>query len=572
MDIQQHIQTTINQLCEGIHEREQIIAVCLLGTIAGHNTFLYGPPGTAKSLISRRLANAFENPQYFEYLMNRFSTPEEIFGPVSIKALKQDQYLRKTEHYLPKLEFGKFNTVIAGKIAGKNFDSHNEQYLPLMVSNPLYYDNYKIEIAKDNSFSLKLPLYTSNTFGLIQSQMFRGKVIFTSTAPTTLNLRLDSLGKSYDNIMTNSLGLTCDDFNRMDTITYNILMDSPQIDGFKTNEMTLDQFFNYSCQYIETQIGKVKSRNLPKKIEELLSIDLKIWYLSSIFLSYENYRYRFCEDTQKETFEEFKKRIAKPNTSYYQKVFEYIDLNNSYYCYSPNFCMMMKDLLKNKEINIPSIGDTQPTVWLSQVKEILGNSVDDKSLFGQLLVAQSYIIQLEESSNFLSEKQKTNIQDFYKGALWQNLVLEKNKTMIALKSEQSIKETPKVDKSKIIETIVSMHKGKTVLIDFWATWCGPCVNAISELEPLKKELMEKGVDFVYITNVTSPIGLWRSKIKDIMGDHYYLKDEEWKQILDDFGFKVIPSYLIYDKNGVLKHKFTSHPGIKEMVNRINDAL
>ncbi len=478
----------------------------------------------------------------------------------------------QTEHYLPKLEFGKFNTEIAGKIEGKNFDSHNEQYLPLMVSNPLYYDNYKIEIAKDNSFSLKLPLYTSNTFGLIQSQMFRGKVIFTSTAPTTLNLRLDSLGKSYDNIMTNSLGLTCDDFNRMDTITYNILMDSPQIDGFKTNEMTLDQFFNYSCQYIETQIGKVKSRNLPKKIEELLSIDLKIWYLSSIFLSYENYRYRFCEDTQKETFEEFKKRIAKPNTSYYQKVFEYIDLNNSYYCYSPNFCMMMKDLLKNKEINIPSIGDTQPTVWLSQVKEILGNSVDDKSLFGQLLVAQSYIIQLEESSNFLSEKQKTNIQDFYKGALWQNLVLEKNKTMIALKSEQSIKETPKVDKSKIIETIVSMHKGKTVLIDFWATWCGPCVNAISELEPLKKELMEKGVDFVYITNVTSPIGLWRSKIKDIMGDHYYLKDEEWKQILDDFGFKVIPSYLIYDKNGVLKHKFTSHPGIKEMVNRINDAL
>ena len=105
MNIQQHISSLIKQLCDGIHEREQIMAVCLLGAIAGHNTFLFGPPGTAKSLISRRLANAFENPQYFEYLMNRFSTPEEVFGPVSIKELKEDKYTRKINGYLPTADF-----------------------------------------------------------------------------------------------------------------------------------------------------------------------------------------------------------------------------------------------------------------------------------------------------------------------------------------------------------------------------------------------------------------------------------------------------------------------------------
>ncbi|WP_353143279.1 AAA family ATPase [Acinetobacter pragensis] len=95
----------ISQVSEHMYEREQIIALSLLAGIAGMNTFLYGSPGTAKSLISRRIASAFEVSEYFEYLMNRFSTPEEIFGPVSIKALKDDQYLRKTEHYLPKADF-----------------------------------------------------------------------------------------------------------------------------------------------------------------------------------------------------------------------------------------------------------------------------------------------------------------------------------------------------------------------------------------------------------------------------------------------------------------------------------
>jgi len=103
--IQQRITELANAVCTGMFEREEIIAVSLLGALCGQNTFLYGPPGTAKSLISRRIACAFASPTYFEYLMNRFSTPEEVFGPVSIKALKEDRYTRKTDSYLPKAEF-----------------------------------------------------------------------------------------------------------------------------------------------------------------------------------------------------------------------------------------------------------------------------------------------------------------------------------------------------------------------------------------------------------------------------------------------------------------------------------
>lgn len=105
MNLKERIKKLVVHLNDGMLEREDIIAVAVLGALCGQNVFLLGPPGTAKSLISRRVACAFHEPVYFEYLMNRFSTPEEVFGPVSIKALKEDRYTRKTDKYLPKASF-----------------------------------------------------------------------------------------------------------------------------------------------------------------------------------------------------------------------------------------------------------------------------------------------------------------------------------------------------------------------------------------------------------------------------------------------------------------------------------
>ena len=101
----QRISKLIDAISHGMHEREEIMAVTLLAALSGQNTFLYGPPGTAKSLISRRLASVFDNPNYFECLMNRFTDPNEVVGPVSVKALKEDKYTRKTQGYLPEADF-----------------------------------------------------------------------------------------------------------------------------------------------------------------------------------------------------------------------------------------------------------------------------------------------------------------------------------------------------------------------------------------------------------------------------------------------------------------------------------
>ncbi|NDV66292.1 TlpA disulfide reductase family protein [Bacteroides sp. 224] len=134
-----------------------------------------------------------------------------------------------------------------------------------------------------------------------------------------------------------------------------------------------------------------------------------------------------------------------------------------------------------------------------------------------------------------------------------------------------IADTPKAANDKLLEVIIEQYKGKALFIDFWATWCGPCLGAMKAIKPFKPEMKEKGVEVIYISGESSPKGKWMNMLPDIGGVHYYLTNEQWGALCKKYEITGIPGYIIVDKKGNITYKKTGFPGvdtIKEELSKV----
>lgn len=96
------LRTIRDELQQIFLERTELIDGALVALLAAQHVLVVGPPGTAKSMLADEVCRRLTGARYFQWLLTRFTTPEELFGAVSLSALEQDDYRRITTHKLPE--------------------------------------------------------------------------------------------------------------------------------------------------------------------------------------------------------------------------------------------------------------------------------------------------------------------------------------------------------------------------------------------------------------------------------------------------------------------------------------
>lgn len=109
------IRSLIDSLRQGLVERDEALRLTLLSALAGESVALLGPVGVGKSLIGRRVIGAFKTGDFFEIALDGFTTPDELFGPLSLELIKSGApRIRNSNGYLPKARFVSLENIWNG--------------------------------------------------------------------------------------------------------------------------------------------------------------------------------------------------------------------------------------------------------------------------------------------------------------------------------------------------------------------------------------------------------------------------------------------------------------------------
>ena len=197
----------------------------------------------------------------------------------------------------------------------------------------------------------------------------------------------------------------------------------------------------------------------------------------------------------------------------------------------------------------------------------------DNGIVYDLMVSYSYVKQLNYL-NPLNEIQKKNIKTYFRNKSFVEVLFAKNEKVL-----QQVGNKQKTNiyvltgaSENLMDSIITKYKGKVIFVDFWATWCGPCLKAMIESDKVRKEFENKGVVFLYIAGTLSPRKDWDQKVYEIGGEQYYVTEKEWEYLNKAFNFDGIPHYLIYDKNGMLKYNYHTFMGNENMKKWIGELL
>lgn len=231
---------------------------------------------------------------------------------------------------------------------------------------------------------------------------------------------------------------------------------------------------------------------------------------------------------------------------------------------------MFVALNQSEVLMMPELGNL-----VGQAERIREMSGIEEGLFTQLGATAKLYRGIKDFAP-LTDAQKEEMKSLPE-ACQQYLMAENDKLLAKIEANKKksgfrVNEAGEVANEDLFASIISKFRGKVLLVDFWATWCGPCRMANKEMAPMKEELKDKDIVYVYITGETSPKGTWENMIPDIHGEHFRVTDKQWAYLGNAMGIEGVPTYFVIDREGNIKYKSVGFPGVQKMKEELNKAL
>jgi thiol-disulfide isomerase/thioredoxin len=222
-----------------------------------------------------------------------------------------------------------------------------------------------------------------------------------------------------------------------------------------------------------------------------------------------------------------------------------------------------------KDLQEKYVEETSGVSYLSKVW-----NTDDCFLFD--LMTANKISRKMDDFYPLTDEQKAMISTF--DPVMRDVLLDANLKLLA-KIEENKKKTgytvldvPEVTNEELFAEMIKPFKGKTVLLDIWETWCGPCRAANKAMEPLKAQLANKEMVYLYLASESSPENSWRNMIPDLHGYHYRVNDLQSAFLREQLRSRGVPTYVVLNKEGNETFHAVGFPGEDTMKKELMKAL
>lgn len=334
--------------------------------------------------------------------------------------------------------------------------------------------------------------------------------------------------------------------------------------------MSPDDYKKYLLDKWQGANEQIETLNMSAPQKKLLSIVTKSKYLHHIMFYY-NYlmqAHMTANNIPMEKWRETDFQIENPGPDYYSFINNMVNDELSYdgeflnVVRGINYLPMLQGVLYENQ------GIEKVTAVSDKLTGILNKKSD---LIIEITKAQILYEELQQL-NFFTEDQKQQLNSVFANNTFSKELIKENdelQRIIEANKEASgdgfvIHEIPETSEDKLFETILAEHKGKTIVVDFWATWCGPCLGAMKQIKPLKEEMKDEDVVFVYLTGETSPTGTWNKMVPDIHGHHYRVNDAQWQYWYENLKIEGVPTFMIFNKDGKQVARHTGFPGVDAM--------